>query len=42
MYAKKLPDDVEAKLKSLLQMKNPLAKTIYETVSKKNQELPLI
>ncbi len=37
--AKKLPDDVEAKIKELAaDEKNPLAKTIYETM-KKNQEL---
>lgn len=37
--AKKLPDDVEAKIKELAaDEKNPLAKTIYETM-KKNQDL---
>ena len=34
--AKKLPDDVEAKIKELAaDEKNPLAKTIYETMHKK-------
>ena len=33
--AKKLPDDVEAKIKELAaDEKNPLAKTIYETMKK--------
>ena len=32
--AKKLPDDVEAKIKELAaDQKNPLAKTIYETMN---------
>ena len=35
--AKKLPDDVEAKIKELAaDEKNPLAKTIYETIEKES------